>query len=71
MGKIKKRSKQTISGKKNVSENGLEDIAEIMGVAEMITRHINQFEVTMAESIHKLEVHVKHLEEEIELLRKQ
>jgi hypothetical protein len=70
MKKNKKRTGQNGAGKKNASDNGLEDIAEIMGVAEMITRHINQFEVTMAEEIHKLEVHIKKLEAEIGLLRK-
>ena len=71
MQKNKKRQKQTNPNKtKRSPGGGLEDIAEIIGVAEMITRHINQFEIIMAEEIHKLEIHIKKLEKEIDILTK-
>ena len=43
----------------------IEDITEIMGVADMLTLHTNQFEAKMAEKTEKLEVEIKKLEKEI------
>jgi len=48
----------------------IEDITEIMGVADMLTLHTNQFEQRMAERTEKLEVEIKKLEKEIIELKK-
>jgi nitrogen-specific signal transduction histidine kinase len=48
----------------------IEDITEIMGVADMLTLHTNQFEGKMAERTEKLEVEIKKLEKEIKDLKK-
>jgi len=47
----------------------MEDVTEMMGVAEMLARHTNQFETQMAERTAKLEIHIKGLEKEIEKLK--
>ena len=46
----------------------IEDVTEMMDVTEMLTRHTNQFETTMAKRTEKLEIHIKKLQEEIKLL---
>lgn len=46
----------------------IEDVTEMMDVAEMLTRHTKTFESTMAERTEKLEVHIQKLQEEIKLL---
>lgn len=43
----------------------MEDITEIMGVADMLAKHTNQFEKEMSERTSKLEKHIKELEEKI------
>jgi len=43
----------------------IEDVTEMMGVAEMLARHTKQFEVKTAERIEKLEVYIKKLEKGI------
>ncbi len=43
----------------------IEDITEIMGVADMLTLHTNQFEHRIAERTEKLEIEIKKLEKEI------
>jgi len=43
----------------------IEDVTEMMGVAEMLARHTKQFEVKTAERIEKLEVYIKKLEKDI------
>ncbi len=43
----------------------IEDVTEMMGVAEMLARHTNQFEVKMIERTEKLEIHIRELEREI------
>jgi len=43
----------------------IEDITDIMGVADMLTLHTNQFEDRMAERTEKLEIEIKKLEKEI------
>lgn len=47
----------------------MEDVTEMMGVAEMLARHTNQFEVQMADRTAKLEVHIRDLENQINKLR--
>lgn len=47
----------------------MEDITEMMDVAEMLARHTNQFQSTMLERTGKLEVHIKDLEEEVARLK--
>ena len=49
----------------------IEDVTEMMGVAEMLARHTNEFETKMAERTGKLEVHIKKLEVEIDGLKKE
>jgi chemotaxis protein methyltransferase CheR len=46
----------------------IEDVTDVMDVAEMLSRRTSEFEVTMAERTEKLEIHIKKLEGEIELL---
>lgn len=48
----------------------IEDITEIMGVADMLTLHTNQFENQMTERAEKLETEIKKLEKEIIGLKK-
>ena len=48
----------------------MEDVTEMMGVAETIARHANQFEVKTGERMEKLEAYIKKLEREIEGLQK-
>lgn len=43
----------------------IEDITEIMGVADMLASHTNQFEDKMAKRTEKLEIEIKKLEKEI------
>lgn len=43
----------------------IEDVTEMMGVAEMLALHTNQFEVKMAERTEKLELHIRELEKEV------
>lgn len=43
----------------------MEDVTEIMGVAEMLARHTKQFEIKTWERIEKLEVYIKKLEKEV------
>lgn len=46
----------------------IEDVTDMMDVAEMLTRHTNMFETTIAERTKKLEIHIEELEQEIKLL---
>jgi len=48
----------------------IEDITDMMDVAEMLARHTNQFEEKMAERAGKLEVYIERLEKEINELKK-
>ena len=48
----------------------IEDVTEMMDVADMLARHTNKFEETMAERTGKLEVYIKRLEQEINGLKK-
>jgi len=48
----------------------MEDVTEMMGVAEMLARHTKQFEIKTGERIEKLEVYIKKLEKEIGELKK-
>jgi hypothetical protein len=48
----------------------IEDITDIMSVADMLTFHTNQFEDKMAERTEKLEIEIKKLEKEIIGLKK-
>jgi len=43
----------------------MEDVTEMMGVAEMLARHTNQFESKMKDRIENMEFYVKKLEKEI------
>lgn len=43
----------------------IEDVTEMMGVAEMLALHTNQFELKMAERTERMEIHIKELEKEI------
>ncbi len=47
----------------------MEDITEMVGVAEMLARHSNQFEAKLSERTAKLETHIKKLEQEINKLQ--
>lgn len=47
----------------------IEDVTEMMDVADMLARHTNQFEETMAERTGKLEVYIERLEKEINELK--
>lgn len=49
----------------------MEDITEMMSVAEKFTDHTNQFEAMFARRTQELEIHIKDLEEEISVLRKE
>jgi hypothetical protein len=48
----------------------IEDVTEMMGVAEMLALHTNQFEIKMAERTEKLDFHIKELEKEVNELKK-
>ncbi len=48
----------------------IEDVTEIMGVAEMLARYTKQFEVTTGKRIDKLEGYVEKLEKKISGLKK-
>jgi len=43
----------------------MEDVTEMMGVAEMLARHTKQFEIKTGERIEKLEIYIKKLEKEV------
>src|SRR3989344_3824744 len=43
----------------------MEDVTEMVGVAEMLARHTNQFEIAIVEQTRKLENNIKELEKEI------
>jgi two-component system CheB/CheR fusion protein len=45
----------------------MEDVTEMMGVAEMLANHTKQFEVQMTERTKKLENHIKKLEKEVKM----
>lgn len=47
----------------------IEDVTDMMDVAEMLACHTNQFEKTMAERTGKLEVYIERLEKEINELK--
>ncbi len=47
----------------------IEDITEMMGVAEMLALHSNQFELRMAEKTETMESHIKELEKELDELK--
>ena len=47
----------------------MEDVTDMMGVAEMLARHTNQFEAKMAERTGALEINIRELEKEISELR--
>lgn len=49
----------------------MEDVTEMMGVAEMLALHTNEFETKMAERTEKLDTHIRVLEEEINKLKKE
>lgn len=46
----------------------MEDVTEMMGVAEMLAHHTNQFELQMVKKTAKLEQHIRNLEEKIDKL---
>lgn len=48
----------------------MEDITEMMDVADMLARHTNEFQATIVERTSKLEIHIKELEKEILGLKK-
>jgi flagellar capping protein FliD len=48
----------------------IEDITDIMGVADMLTAHTNQFRDKMTDRTKKLENQIKKLEKEITKLKK-
>jgi hypothetical protein len=71
MKKIKKEPiLQNNKVPKPKSTADLEDITEILGVAEMITLQINQLGINMAERAEKLEIDIKRLEKEIYELKR-
>ena len=43
----------------------MEDVTDMMGVAEMLAHHTNQFEIKMEERTEKLAIYIKKLEKEI------
>lgn len=47
----------------------MEDMTEIMGVADILARHTNQFEAQMAERTGQIESHIGKLEREINALK--
>ncbi len=48
----------------------IEDITDMMDVADMLSAHTNKFEIEMAERTEKLESHIKKLERTIAELKK-
>ena len=48
----------------------MEDITEMMAVADMLALHTSQFEQKMAERTEKMEVNIKELEKELGKLKK-
>lgn len=48
----------------------IEDVTEMMGVAEMLARHTKQFEIKTTERMKKLDNHIKRLEKELSDLQK-
>lgn len=48
----------------------MEDVTEMMGVAEMLARQTNKYEIKTAERTDRLEIHIKQLIREIEELKK-
>lgn len=49
----------------------MEDITEMMGVAEMLARHTKQFEAKTGERVERLEFYIKKLENEVNELKNQ
>lgn len=47
----------------------IEDVTEIMGIAEMLANHTKQFETKTEERIKKLDSHINKLEEELSNLK--
>ena len=47
----------------------MEDVTDMMGVAEMLAHHTNQFEIKMEGRTEKLAIYIKKLEKEIEKLK--
>ena len=43
----------------------MEDVTELMGVADMLAKHTTKFEEEMAERTGKLETHIRELEKEM------
>ncbi|MDP3988738.1 MAG: PAS domain-containing protein [bacterium] len=48
----------------------MEDVTEIMGIAEMLASHTKQFETQMIERTKKLDGHIKELEKKVNNLKK-
>lgn len=48
----------------------IEDVTEMMDVAEKLARHTNEFEIELTGRTQKLEGHIKELEKEIHALKK-
>jgi len=48
----------------------IEDVTEVMDVAEKLAQHTSEFEAELTERTQKLEVHIKALEKEIGALKK-
>ncbi len=62
--KIKKKTVTKKMGRTLVrSPKKIDDIKELAFVAEMITHHINQYEILMTERIEKLELRTRKLEQ--------
>ena len=43
----------------------MEDVTEMMGVAEMLAAHTNQFELKIAEKTERMEIHISDLKKQI------
>ncbi len=48
----------------------MEDVTEMMGVAEMLAAHTNQFELKIAEKTERMETHIHELEKQLKDLQK-
>jgi hypothetical protein len=48
----------------------MEDVTEMMNVAEMLSRRTNEFEAAMAERTQKMEVHIKKLQKQLGKIKK-
>lgn len=48
----------------------IEDVTEMMDVAEKLARHTNEFEAELTGRTQKLEMHIVTLEKEINALKK-